>query len=42
MDRVPICQENRGTVEIAIMVEAGSVVREMRMREGRLHSMMNI
>ena len=29
MDRVPICQENRGTVEIAIMVEAGSVVREM-------------
>ena len=29
MERVPIGQENRGTVELAIMVEAGTVVREM-------------
>ncbi len=29
MERVPIREENRGTVELAVMVEAGSIVREM-------------
>ena len=29
MERVPISEENRGTVELAVMVEAGSIVREM-------------
>ena len=29
MERKPVCEENCGTVEVAIMVEAGSVVREM-------------
>jgi hypothetical protein len=31
MDRIPIGQENCGTAEIAIMVEAGTIVREMGM-----------
>ena len=29
MESVPICEENRGTVKLAVMVEVGSVVREM-------------
>ena len=29
MERHLICEENRGTVELAVMVEAGSIVREM-------------
>ncbi len=29
MECVPSCEENRGTVELAIMVEAGTIVREM-------------
>jgi hypothetical protein len=29
MERVPIREENCGTVELAVMVEAGTIVREM-------------
>ena len=29
MEHVPIHEENRGTVELAIMVEAGTIVRMM-------------
>jgi hypothetical protein len=29
MERIPISEENRGTVELAVMVEVGTIVREM-------------
>jgi hypothetical protein len=29
MERIPIPEENRGTVELAVMVKAGTIVREM-------------
>jgi hypothetical protein len=42
MECVPVCEENRGIVKLAIMVEAGSVVTEMGMmtkewREGTFY-----